>query len=64
MKGLPVHIMVDSSIDCYTMGKMDHIYYTADEELGALEERVDELQAERSAGLVTRLWQTVSGTWI
>ena len=32
-----------------------------DEELGALEERADELQAERSIGLVTRLWQTVSG---
>ena len=39
---------------------MDHIYYTADEKLGALEERVPELQAERSTGLVTRLWQTVS----
>ena len=44
-------------------GKMDCIYYTADEKLGALEERVDELQAERSAGLVTRLWQTISGKW-
>ena len=32
------------------MGKMGNIYYTADEELGALEERADELQAERSAG--------------
>ena len=42
---------------------MDHIYYTADKELGTLEERVDELQVERSAGLVTRSWQTVSGKW-
>ena len=42
---------------------MDCIYYTADEELGALEERIDELQVERSAGLVARLWQTVSGKW-
>ena len=62
-KGCPFIVMADGSIDCYTMGKMDCIYYTADEELGALEERVDKLQAERSAGLVTRLWQTVSGKW-
>ena len=55
--------MADGSIDCYTTGKMDHIYYTADEELGTLEERVDALQVERSAGLVTRLWQTVSDKW-
>ena len=42
--------MADGSIDGYTTGKMDCIYYTADEELGAQEERVDELQAEISAG--------------
>ena len=60
-KGCPFIVMADGSIDCYTKGKMDYIYYTADEELGALEERVDRLQVERSAGLVTRLWQTVSG---
>ena len=53
-KGCPFIVMADSSIDYYTAGKMDCIYYTADEEVGALEERVDELQAERSAGLVTR----------
>ena len=42
---------------------MNQIYYTMDEEFDALEERADELQAERSTGLVTRLWQTVSGRW-
>ena len=60
-RGCPFMVMADGSIDHYTTGKMDHIYYTADEELGALEGRVNDLQAERSAGLVTRLWQTVSG---
>ena len=60
-KGCPYIVLEDCSIDHYTAGKMDHIYYTVDEELGAMEERVDELQAERSTGLVTRLWQTVSG---
>ena len=60
-RGCLFTVMADGSIDCYTAGKMDHIYYTVDEELGALEERLDELQVERSAGLVTRLWQTVSG---
>ena len=53
-KGCSFIVKADSSIDCYTTGKMDHIYYTADEGLGALQERVDELQVERSAGLVTR----------
>ena len=56
-------VMADGGIDCYTAGKMDCIYYTIDEELGVLEERVVELQTERSAGLVTGLWQTVSGNW-
>ena len=56
-------VMVDGSIDCYTTGKMDCMYYTTDEELGALGGRVKELKAERSAVLVTRLWQTVSGNW-
>ena len=37
---------------------MNQVYYAANEELGALEKRADELQAERSTGLVTRLWQT------
>ena len=60
-RGCLFMVMADNSIDCYTTGKMDHIYYTADEELGALKGRVNDLQAERSAGLVTRLWQTVSG---
>ena len=60
-KCCPFIVLEDGSIDRYTMGKMDHIYYTADEEFGALEERADKLQAERSTGLVTRLWQTVSG---
>ena len=49
-------VMADGRIDCYTAGKMDHTYYTIDEELGALEGRGNGLQAERSAGLVTRLW--------
>ena len=40
---------------------MDHIYCTTDEELGALEGKVNKLQAERSTGLVRRLWHTVSG---
>ena len=62
-KGCPFIVLDDGSIDRYTMGKMNQIYYTMDEELGALEERADELQAERSTGLVTRLWQTVSGRW-
>ena len=62
-KGCPFIVLEDGSIDHYAMGKMNQIYYTMDEELGALEERADELQAERSAGLVTRLWQTVSGRW-
>ena len=62
-KGCPFIVMTDGGIDCYTTGKMDCIYYTADEELGTLEERVDEVQAERSAGLVTRLYQTVLGKW-
>ena len=48
-------VMADGNIDCYTTGKMDCIYYTTDEELGVLEGRVNDLQAERSAGLVTRL---------
>ena len=60
-KGSLFIVVVDGSIDCYTTDKMVHIYYTADEELGALEERVDKLQVERSTRLVTRLWQTVSG---
>ena len=59
-KGCPFIVLEDGSIDCYTMGKMDQIYYTSDEELGALEETADKLHAERSTGLVTRLWQTVS----
>ena len=42
-KGCLFLVMPDISIDCYTTDKMDCIYYTADEELGALEERVDEL---------------------
>ena len=62
-KGCPFIVLADGSNNHYTIGKMDNIYYTADEELGALEERVDKLQAERSAGLVKRLWQTVSGKW-
>ena len=41
-KGCPFIVMADGSIDCYTTGKMDCIYNTADEELGALEDRVDE----------------------
>ena len=60
-KGCSFIVLEDGSIDCYTTGKMNQIYYTADEELGALEVTADELQAERSTGLVTRLWQTVSG---
>ena len=36
-KGCPFIVLEDGSIDCYTMGKMDQIYYTSDEELGALE---------------------------
>ena len=60
-KGCLFIVLEDGSIDRYTTGKMDHIYYTLDEELSSLEERVGELQAERSTGLVTRLWQTVSG---
>ena len=56
-------VLEDGSIDHYTTGKMNLVYYTMDEELGALEERTDELQAERSTGLVTRLWQTISGMW-
>ena len=60
-KGCPFIVLEDGSTDHYTMGKMNHIYYTMDEELGALEERPDKLQAERSTGIVTRLWQTVSG---
>ena len=38
-KGCPFIVIEDSSIDCYTMGKMNQIYYTADEELGAQEGR-------------------------
>ena len=60
-RGCPFTVRADGSIDYYTTGKMDCIYYTADEELGALEGRVNELHAESSAGLVTGLWQTVSG---
>ena len=60
-RGCSFIVMADGSIDCYTTDKMDCIYYTADKELGALEGRVNELQAERGAGLVTRLWQTVLG---
>ena len=59
-KSCPIIVMADGSIDHYAAGKMDCIYYTADKELGALEGRVNELQAERSAELVTRLWQTDS----
>ena len=54
-KGCPFIVLEDGSIDHYTTGKMDQIYYTADEELGTLEERADELQAEKSTELVTRL---------
>ena len=60
-KGCPFIVLEDGSIDHYTTGKMNQIYYTTDEELGALEEKGDKLQAERRTGLVTRLWQTVSG---
>ena len=60
-KGGPFIVLEDGSIDYYTRGKMNQVYYTKDEELGALEEKADELQAERSTGLVTRLWQTDSG---
>ena len=60
-KDCPFIVLEDGSIDHYTMGKMNQIYHTMDEEWGALEERADELQGERSTGLVTRLWQTVSG---
>ena len=31
-KGCLFIVMTDGSIDCYTTGKMDCIYYTADEE--------------------------------
>ena len=47
-KGCPFIVLGDGSIDHYTMGKMNQIYYTMDVELGALEERADKLQAERS----------------
>ena len=60
-RGCPFMVMADGSIDCYTTGKRDCIYYTADEEVGVLEGKVNNLHAERIAGLVTRLWQTVSG---
>ena len=60
-KDCPFIVLEDGSIDHYARGKMNQVYYTMDEELGALEERADQLQAERSIGLVTRLWQTVSG---
>ena len=60
-KGCPFIVLEDGSIDCYTTDRLNQVYYTTDEELGTLEERADDLQAERSRGLVTRLWQTVSG---
>ena len=44
-KGCLFIVLADGSIDCHTAGKMDNIYYTADEELGVLEEREDELPA-------------------
>ena len=62
-KGCPFIVLEDGSIDHYARGKMNQVYYTMDEELGALEERAEKLQAERSTGLVIRLWQTVSGRW-
>ena len=62
-KGFLFIALEDGSIDHYATGKINQVYYTTDEELGALEERADELQADRSTGLVTRLWQTVSGRW-
>ena len=48
-KGCPVIVMADDSIDHHTMGKMDRIYYTADEELGALEGRVDEFTSGKKS---------------
>ena len=60
-KGCPLIVLEEGSIDCYMTGKMDQIYYTSDKDLVALEERAEELQTERGTGLVTRLWQTVSG---
>ena len=60
-RGCPYIVLEDGSIDCYTRGKMNQVYYTTHKEMDALGERADELQVERSTGLVTRLWQTVSG---
>ena len=60
-KGCLVIVLEDGSIEHYTTSKMDQIYYTADEELDALEERAEKIQAENNTGLVTTLWQTVSG---
>ena len=37
-RGCPFIVMTDGSIDHYKTGKMDCIYYTADEALGVLEE--------------------------
>ena len=39
--------MADGGIDCYTTVKMDHIYYTADEELGSLEGRVNRITSRK-----------------
>ena len=38
-KGCPFIALEDGSTDHYTLGKMNQIYYTTDEEFGALEER-------------------------
>ena len=40
-KGCPFIVLEDGSIDHYTMGKMNQVYYTMDEELGALDERAE-----------------------
>ena len=56
-KMMPFIITKDGDIDKFKGGKMDSIYQADDQYFNFFEEQVKELQAEKSQGIITSIFE-------